>query len=66
LGVLAEYRKMGIEAIFFAKNIQEAKRRGLTGGEASWVLENNDAMIAAANQLGGERYKTYRLYKMKI
>ncbi len=66
LGVLAEYRKMGIEAIFFAKNIQEAKRRGITGGEASWVLENNDAMVAAANQLGGERYKTYRLYKMKI
>jgi GNAT superfamily N-acetyltransferase len=66
LGVLSEYRKMGIEAIFFAKNIQEAKRRGIIGGEASWVLENNEPMVAAATQLGGEKYKTYRLYKMKI
>ncbi|MBK8519207.1 MAG: GNAT family N-acetyltransferase [Saprospiraceae bacterium] len=66
LGVLAEYRKMGIEALFFAKNIQESKRRGLLGGEASWVLENNEAMKAAAEHLNGEKYKTYRLYKMDI
>ena len=66
LGVLSEYRKMGIEALFFAKNIQEAKRRGLLGGEASWVLENNLSMKAAAEHLNGEKYKTYRLYKMKI
>jgi GNAT superfamily N-acetyltransferase len=66
LGVLQEYRKMGIEAIFFAKNIQESKRRGLLGGEASWVLENNEPMKAAAEHLNGEKYKTYRLYKMKI
>lgn len=66
LGVMAEYRKMGIEALFFAKNIQESKRRGLLGGEASWVLENNESMRAAAEHLNGKKYKTYRLYKMKI
>ncbi|MBC7886149.1 MAG: GNAT family N-acetyltransferase [Saprospiraceae bacterium] len=66
LGVLEEYRKMGIETIFFAKNIQEARRRGITGGEASWILESNTAMVAAAEHLNGEKYKTYRLYKKKI
>lgn len=66
LGVVAEYRKMGIEAIFFAKNIQEAKRRKIVGGEASWVLENNIPMVTAAKQLNGEKYKTYRLYKTEI
>ena len=66
LGVLEEYRKMGIEAIFFAKNIQEARRRGIIGGEASWVLESNEAMVAAAEHLNGEKYKTYRLYKKPI
>jgi len=66
LGVLEEYRKMGIEAIFFAKNIQEARRRGIIGGEASWVLESNEAMVAAAEHLNGEKYKTYRLYKKEI
>ena len=66
LGVVSEYRKMGIEALFFAKNIAEAKRRGLIGGEASWVLENNEPMRAAAEHLNGEKYKTYRLYKMPV
>jgi hypothetical protein len=62
LGIIEEYRKQGIEALFFAKNIQEAKLRHLLGGEASWILENNVEMNAAAIGLGGERYKTYRLY----
>ena len=66
LGVREEYRKMGIEAVFFAKNIREAKRRGLIAGEASWILESNEAMVAAAKNLNGENYKTYRLYKKAI
>jgi len=66
LGVLEEYRKKGIEAIFFAKNIQTAKETGVEGGEASWVLESNDMMVKAAENLNGERYKTYRLYNKSI
>ena len=66
LGVLEEYRKMGIEAIFFAKNIQESKKRNLIAGEASWVLESNEPMIAAAKNMNGEKYKTYRLYKKEL
>ncbi|MBK8669846.1 MAG: GNAT family N-acetyltransferase [Saprospiraceae bacterium] len=66
LGVISEYRKMGIEALFFAKNIKTAKEKGLLGGEASWVLESNEAMRAAADHLNGEKYKTYRLYKTEI
>lgn len=66
LGIRKEYRKMGVEAAFFSRNIAEAKRRGLIGGEASWILENNEPMRAAAEHLNGERYKTYRLYSIKI
>jgi len=66
LGVLEEYRKKGIEAIFFAKNIQTAKETGVEGGEASWVLESNEMMVKAAENLNGERYKTYRLYNKFI
>lgn len=66
LGVLPEYRKMGIEAIFFAKNITEAKKRGIKGGEASWVLESNIKMINAAEKMNGIRYKTYRLFSKKL
>ena len=66
LGVLEEYRKKGIEAIFFAKCIQTAQETGVKGGEASWILENNDMMVKAAENLNGERYKTYRLYNKFI
>ncbi len=62
LGVIDEYRNRGIEAVFYAKNINEARRRDLIGGEASWILENNEEMVKGAEKLNGEKYKTYRIY----
>lgn len=66
MGVIEEYRKLGIEAIFFAKNIKEARKRNLHGGEASWVLESNTEMVHSAEKLNGDKYKTYRLYKFPL
>jgi GNAT superfamily N-acetyltransferase len=63
LGVVEEYRRMGIEGLFFAKNILMAKKRNHLGGEASWILESNEMMVKAAEHLNGKRYKTYRLYR---
>lgn len=66
LGVVEEFRNKGIEAVFYAKNINEAKRRGLIGGEASWILENNEEMVKGAEKLNGEKYKTYRIYSQNL
>ncbi len=66
LGVLEEYRKMGIEAVFFAQFIQAARENNLLGGEASWVLENNDMMVKAAENLNGKKYKVYRIYNKPL
>lgn len=66
LGVIDKYRKMGIEAAFYAHFIDLAKKTKLIGGEASWILENNDNMRLAAENLNGEIYKTYRLFSKKI
>ncbi len=66
MGVTNAYRKKGIEAIFFSKTIQEAKKRGIVGGEASWVLETNTMMKKAAENLNGELYKTYRLFSYNV
>ncbi|MBT8189712.1 MAG: hypothetical protein HKN67_08700 [Saprospiraceae bacterium] len=65
-GVKEEYRKKGIGAIFFARNILEARKRKLDGGEASWILENNIPMVQAAENLNGKKYKTYRLYRAPL
>ncbi len=66
LGVKEEYRKKGIEAIFFAKNIKAAQKHGKLGGEASWILNDNEMMKKGAEKLNGELYKTYRLYYKDI
>ncbi len=62
LGVIEGYRKMGIEAVFYAKIIESARKNNLIGGEASWILENNEMMNKAAENLKGVNYKTYRIY----
>lgn len=66
LGVIEEYRNKGIEGVFYAKNIHEAQRRNLIGGEASWILENNEEMVKGAEKLNGVKYKTYRIYSQNL
>lgn len=66
LGVMEGYRKKGIEAIFFAKNILQARKDNVIAGEVSWVLENNDEMNASAIKLNSELYKKYRIYRYTI
>jgi len=66
MGVIPEYLKRGIDAIFYYESFLAAKRKGIIGGEFSWVLEINDMMNRAAVHLGGKVYKTYRLYDYKF
>lgn len=66
LGVKEEYRKKGIEAIFFAKNILQARKEDIIAGEVSWVLENNEEMRSSADKLNSELYKTYRIYRYNL
>lgn len=66
LGVKENYRRKGIEAIFFAKNILQARKDNVTAGEVSWVLENNKEMMISAEKLNSELYKTYRIYRYNL
>ena len=66
LGILEDYRKMGIEGVFFGNYIKAAKENNLKAGEASWILENNTLMVQGAEKLNGKRYKTYRIYGKSI
>ncbi|MCJ8211513.1 hypothetical protein MUY27_17470 [Mucilaginibacter sp. RS28] len=66
LGVIEGYRKMGIEACLYGSIIKEYRRKGLDYAEASWTLENNDMVNRAIEAIGGEQYKTYRIYEKNI
>ncbi|MFB9844791.1 hypothetical protein [Mucilaginibacter ginsenosidivorans] len=66
LGVIDGYRKMGIEAVLYGNIIKEYRRKGLEYAEASWTLEHNDMVNRAIEAIGGDQYKTYRLYEKAI
>jgi GNAT superfamily N-acetyltransferase len=63
LGVIKEYQHAGLGALFYIETLHRAKRRGIVGGETSWVLEDNTPMNNAIESLGSKIYKTYRIYQ---
>jgi len=66
LGVLENYRKLGIEACLYGRIIKNATPRGIRGAECSWMLEHNYMMNHAIEQINGELYKQYRIYEKSI
>jgi hypothetical protein len=62
LGVLKEYRASGVDALMYHWIWTRGTAKGYTWGEAGWILEDNAAMINAAQNLGFRPYKTYRIY----
>jgi GNAT superfamily N-acetyltransferase len=66
LGVIPEYRKLGIDALFYFKTAQAALKKGIKMAEMSWILDNNDLMNKPIIAMGGEVYKTYRYYEKDI
>lgn len=66
LGVLEPYRKMGIEACFYAGIMKRGLEKGMKMAEASWILEHNDLMNKAIENMHGKVYKHYRIYEKKL
>jgi hypothetical protein len=42
------------------------QRRGYTGGELSWILEDNLAIRRIIEASGAVPYKTYRVYEKAL
>lgn len=66
LGIIPEYQKRGLDAVFYYEIVHRAKKLGITRGEASWVLEDNEMMNRGALMMEGELYKKYRIYEIPI
>lgn len=66
MGVLKAYQYRGYELALAA----EALKRGLASGyeacDCSQIVENNHRMVRGLEALGGERYKTFRIYRKTI
>ncbi|MCF7886678.1 MAG: N-acetyltransferase [Candidatus Marinimicrobia bacterium] len=67
LGVLEEYRHMGIDMAFYYYTFKNGLKLGFNSGEMSWILEDNYPMRNALERLDNcHPYKTYRLYQKEI
>jgi hypothetical protein len=62
MGVRKQYRKMGLESMLFLESFKAGERLGYTGGELSWILEDNHETNNAIKKMGGKLYKKYRIY----
>ncbi len=65
-GIRPGWRKRGIDALLYRRMHAYARRIGYLQCDVSLLLENNDLVIRGAEFMGGERYKTYRIYDMDI
>jgi hypothetical protein len=66
LGVVEGHRKLGIEACFYANIIEAYRKKKYKYAEASWILEHNDMMNRAIEQINGEPYKRYRIFEKAL
>jgi len=66
LGIIPEYQKRGLDAVFYWEILNRAANVGILLGEASWILEDNEMMNRGAEVMNGEIYKKYRLYDINI
>jgi len=62
LGVIAGYRKRGLEALLIREIHVRGARAGVMRAELSWVLEDNVVMNRTIVKAGGRHYKTYRIF----
>jgi ribosomal protein S18 acetylase RimI-like enzyme len=66
MGVVPEYRGMGIEAALMVETARSAFAKGYEHCEMSWILESNDQMNRIIERVGGKLYKTYRIYEKPV
>lgn len=66
LGVEPKHQGKGVDALLYRELMERAVAKGMSVGEASWVLEDNVMMSRAAELMNGEPYKRYRVYDRAI
>lgn len=66
LGLIPEFQKKGLDAVFYYEIVTRAHNIGIDLGEASWILEDNEMMNRGAEAMSGELYKKYRVWNLDI
>jgi GNAT superfamily N-acetyltransferase len=66
LGILPEFRGRGFDGVLYIEALMTGKKIGVTGGELSWTLEDNEPINKGIEAMGAKLYKKYRVYKKDL
>ena len=66
LGLRRDYRNRGFFSLFMYEIARRAAAFQVEGAEASWILEDNEMLIAPLKALGLEPYKRWRIYEKAL
>jgi GNAT superfamily N-acetyltransferase len=66
LGLKREYRNRGLMSLLAYEAAKRGLEAGVEGGEASWILEDNMALVGPLTSLGFEPYKRWRIYEKPL
>ncbi len=66
MGVVHKFQKRGIDNIFFVDTYNIGISKGYDWAELSWILETNELMCRAAENMGAKLYKKYRIVEMPL
>jgi len=65
-GILEEYRKQAIDLMLYTETFYRGSQLGYEWAELSWILETNDLMRRAADDMQARLYKKYRIMEMPL
>lgn len=66
MGVRAEYRNRGLEALVMGETIRTCLDIGHGSAELGWILEDNVQINREMVNIGARRYKTLRIYQKDL
>lgn len=66
LGVLPEYRRKGLDLVFYLETLERARKIGYLEGDCSVMVETNTDILTASEHFGAIRHKTYRHFSKPI
>jgi GNAT superfamily N-acetyltransferase len=66
LGVKPEHQHTGVAASLYIEHFNTAERAHQDRGEASWILETNEAMNRGLEAMSAEIVKKYRVYELSL
>jgi hypothetical protein len=66
LGVMPGFRQKGLDAAMTVHLCIEGPKAGYPKGECSWILETNWHMRRGMERIGGQVYRTYRVFEKNL